>query len=147
MNEYQDNKEIRKQIEFLKHSCLKYENETNNEEKIEDEKLKLENEVSILIKENNEKKKEIERLKSHYQNILNSQNLNNENEIKLKEKELHDLKTINNNLNKELKQTQDTCDMLKDENYIIKILGFWSPQAMFKYIQAYDKQQKPNPIN
>ena len=37
--------------------------------------------------------------------------------------------------------------MLKDENYIIKILGFWSPQAMFKYIQAYDKQQKPNPIN
>ncbi len=147
MNEYQDNKEIRKQIEFLKHSCLKYENETNNEEKIEDEKLKLENEVSILIKENNEKKKEIERLKSHYQNILNSQNLNNENEIKLKEKELHDLKTINNNLNKELKQTQDTCDMLKDENYIIKILGFWSPQAMFKYIQAYDKQQTPNPIN
>ncbi len=147
MSEYQDNKEIRKQIEILKNSCLKYENETNNEEKIEDEKLKLENEVSILIKENNEKKKEIERLKSHYQNILNSQNLNNENEIKLKEKELHDLKTINNNLNKELKQTQDTCDMLKDENYIIKILGFWSPQAMFKYIQAYDKQQTPNPIN
>ena len=144
MSEYQDNKEIRKQIEILKNSCLKYENETNNEEKIEDEKLKLENEVSILIKENNEKKKEIERLKSHYQNILNSQNLNNENEIKLKEKELHDLKTINNNLNKELKQTQDTCDMLKDENYIIKILGFWSPQAMFKYIQAYDKQQTPN---
>ena len=144
MSEHQENKEIRKQIEFLKTSCLKYENETNNEEKIEDEKLKLENEVSILIKENNEKKKEIERLKSHYQNILNSQNLNNENEIKLKEKELHDLKTINNNLNKELKQTQDTCDMLKDENYIIKILGYWSPQAMFKYIQAYDKQQTPN---
>ena len=59
MSEYQDNKEIRKQIEILKNSCLKYENETNNEEKIEDEKLKLENEVSILIKENNEKKKEI----------------------------------------------------------------------------------------
>ena len=147
MSEYQDNKEIRKQIEILKNSCLKYENETNNEEKIEDEKLKLENEVSILRKEKKKKKKEIERLKSHYQNILNSQNLNNENEIKLKEKELHDLKTINNNLNKELKQTQDTCDMLKDENYIIKILGFWSPQAMFKYIQAYDKQQTPNPIN
>ena len=147
MSEYQDNKEIRKQIEFLKHSCLKYENETNNEEKIEEEKIKLENEVSILLKENNEKKKEIEKLKNYYQNIFNSQNLNIENEIKLKEKELHDLKTINNNLNKELKQTQDTCDMLKDENYIIKILGYWSPQAMFKYIQAYDKQQTPNPIN
>ena len=62
----------------------------------------------------------------------------------VKEKELHDLKAINNNLNKELKLIQDTCDMLKDENYIIKILGYWSPQAMFKYIQAYDKQQTPN---
>jgi hypothetical protein len=144
MSEYQDNKEIRKQIEILKNSCLKYENETNNEEKIEDEKLKLENEVSILIKENNEKKKELEKLKNYYQNILNSQNVNNENEIKSKEKELHDLKAINNNLNKELKLIQDTCDMLKDENYIIKILGYWSPQAMFKYIQAYDKQQTPN---
>ena len=147
MNESQDNKEIKEQIEFLKKSCLKYEYESNNEEKIEEEKLKLENEVSILLKENNEKKKEIEKLKNYYQNIFNSQNLNIENEIKLKEKELHDLKTINNNLNKELKQTQDTCDMLKDENYIIKILGYWSPQAMFKYIQAYDKQQTPNPIN
>ena len=135
MSEYQDNKEIRKQIEFLKTSCLKYENETNNEEKIEEEKLKLENEVSVLIKENNEKKKELEKLKNYYQNILNSQNVNNENEIKSKEKELHDLKAINNNLNKELKLIQDTCDMLKDENYIIKILGYWSPQAMFKYIQ------------
>ena len=144
MSEHQENKEIRKQIEFLKTSCLKYENETNNEEKIEDEKLKLENEVSVLIKENNEKKKELEKLKNYYQNILNSQNVNNENEIKSKEKELHDLKTINNNLNKELKLIQDTCDMLKDENYIIKILGYWSPQAMFKYIQAYDKQQTPN---
>ena len=144
MSEHQENKEIRKQIEFLKTSCLKYENETNNEEKIEEEKLKLENEVSVLIKENNEKKKELEKLKNYYQNILNSQNVNNENEIKSKEKELHDLKAINNNLNKELKLIQDTCDMLKDENYIIKILGFWSPQAMFKYIQAYDKQQTPN---
>ena len=147
MSEHQENKEIRKQIEFLKNSCLKYENETNNEEKIEEEKLKLENEVSVLIKENNEKKKELEKLKNYYQNILNSQNVNNENEIKSKEKELHDLKAINNNLNKELKLIQDTCDMLKDENYIIKILGYWSPQAMFKYIQAYDKQQTPNPIN
>jgi hypothetical protein len=144
MSEHQENKEIRKQIEFLKTSCLKYENETNNEEKIEEEKLKLENEVSVLIKENNEKKKELEKLKNYYQNILNSQNVNNENEIKSKEKELHDLKAINNNLNKELKLIQDTCDMLKDENYIIKILGYWSPQAMFKYIQAYDKQQTPN---
>ena len=144
MSEHQENKEIRKQIEFLKNSCLKYENETNNEEKIEEEKLKLENEVSDLIKENNEKKKELEKLKNYYQNILNSQNVNNENEIKSKEKELHDLKAINNNLNKELKLIQDTCDMLKDENYIIKILGYWSPQAMFKYIQAYDKQQTPN---
>ena len=141
MSEHQENKEIRKQIEFLKTSCLKYENETNNEEKIEEEKLKLENEVSVLIKENNEKKKELEKLKNYYQNILNSQNVNNENEIKSKEKELHDLKAINNNLNKELKLIQDTCDMLKDENYIIKILGYWSPQAMFKYIQAYDKQK------
>ena len=144
MSEHQENKEIRKQIEFLKTSCLKYENETNNEEKIEEEKLKLENEVSVLIKEKNEKKKELEKLKNYYQNILNSQNVNNENEIKSKEKELHDLKAINNNLNKELKLIQDTCDMLKDENYIIKILGYWSPQAMFKYIQAYDKQQTPN---
>ena len=144
MSEHQENKEIRKQIEFLKTSCLKYENETNNEEKIEEEKLKLEKEVSVLIKENNEKKKELEKLKNYYQNILNSQNVNNENEIKSKEKELHDLKAINNNLNKELKLIQDTCDMLKDENYIIKILGYWSPQAMFKYIQAYDKQQTPN---
>ena len=144
MSEHQENKEIRKQIEFLKTSCLKYENETNNEEKIEDEKLKLENEVSVLIKENNEKKKELEKLKNYYQNILKSQNVKNKNEIKSKEKELHDLKTINNNLNKELKLIQDTCDMLKDENYIIKILGYWSPQAMFKYIQAYDKQQTPN---
>lgn len=144
MSEHQENKEIRKQIEFLKTSCLKYENETNNEEKIEEEKLKLENEVSVLIKENNEKKKELEKLKNYYQNILNSQNVNNENEIKSKEKELHDLKAINNNLNKELKLIQDTCDMLKDENYIIKILGYWSPQAMFKYIQAYDKQQTSN---
>ena len=144
MSEHQENKEIRKQIEFLKTSCLKYENETNNEEKIEEEKLKLENEVSVLIKENNEKKKELKKLKNYYQNILNSQNVNNENEIKSKEKELHDLKAINNNLNKELKLIQDTCDMLKDENYIIKILGYWSPQAMFKYIQAYDKQQTPN---
>ena len=144
MSEHQENKEIRKQIEFLKNSCLKYENETNNEEKIEEEKLKLENEVSVLIKENNEKKKELEKLKNYYQNILNSQNVNNENEIKSKEKELQDLKAINNNLNKELKLIQDTCDMLKDENYIIKILGYWSPQAMFKYIQAYDKQQTPN---
>ena len=32
MSEHQENKEIRKQIEFLKTSCLKYENETNNEE-------------------------------------------------------------------------------------------------------------------
>ena len=144
MSEHQENKEIRKQIKFLKTSCLKYENETNNEEKIEEEKLKLENEVSVLIKENNEKKKELEKLKNYYQNILNSQNVNNENEIKSKEKELHDLKAINNNLNKELKLIQDTCDMLKDENYIIKILGYWSPQAMFKYIQAYDKQQTPN---
>ena len=144
MSEHQENKEIRKQIEFLKTSCLKYENEKNNEEKKEEQKLKLENEVSVLIKENNEKKKELEKLKNYYQNILNSQNVNNENEIKSKEKELHDLKAINNNLNKELKLIQDTCDMLKDENYIIKILGYWSPQAMFKYIQAYDKQQTPN---
>ena len=144
MSEHQENKEIRKQIEFLKTSCLKYENETNNEEKIEEEKLKLENEVSVLIKEKKKKKKELEKLKNYYQNILNSQNVNNENEIKSKEKELHDLKAINNNLNKELKLIQDTCDMLKDENYIIKILGYWSPQAMFKYIQAYDKQQTPN---
>ena len=112
MSEHQENKEIRKQIEFLKTSCLKYENETNNEEKIEEEKLKLENEVSVLIKENNEKKKELEKLKNYYQNILNSQNVNNENEIKSKEKELHDLKEINNNLYKELKLIQYTCDML-----------------------------------
>ena len=64
MSEHQENKEIRKQIEFLKNSCLKYENETNNEEKIEEEKLKLEKEVSVLIKENNEKKKELEKLKN-----------------------------------------------------------------------------------
>ena len=45
MSEYKDNKEIRKQIEILKNSCLKYENESNNEERIEEEKKKLENEI------------------------------------------------------------------------------------------------------
>ena len=140
MSEHLKNKEIKKQIENLKNICLKYENESNNIKYIEEERIQLEKEILNLQKENNEQKKEIQQLKNNYQNLLNNSNSNYENDKLNKEKELQDLKVISNKLNEELKQTQDTCDLLKDENYILKLLGYWSPQAMFKYIQAYDNQ-------
>ena len=141
MSELHKNKEIKKQIENLKNICLKYENESNNIKYIEEERIKLENEISNIEEDNKEKKKEIEKLKRNYQNLLNTPNSNNENLRNMKEKELQDLKIISNNINKELKQMKEACDLLKDENYIIKLLGYWYPQAMFKYIQAYDKQK------
>lgn len=141
MNESQEKKEFKYQIENLKKMCFEYEKGLNNEQNIKEERIQLENEILNLQKENNEQKKEIQQLKNNYQNLLNNSNSNYENDKLNKEKELQDLKVISNKLNEELKQTQDTCDLLKDENYILKLLGYWSPQAMFKYIQAYDKQK------
>lgn len=63
MNEPQQNKEIKNQIENLKNICFKYENDSINEQKIEEERIILENEVLNLQKDNNEKKKEIQQLK------------------------------------------------------------------------------------
>lgn len=141
MSELQENKEINKQIENLKNICLKYDNNSDEEKRKEEERINLENEISNLKKDKNEKKQEIEQLKRNYNILLNKNNLNSENEKKMREKELQELKVLNNNLIKELKQTQSTCDLLKDENYLLKLLAYWSPQAMFKYIQAYDKQK------
>jgi hypothetical protein len=140
MNESQEKKEFKHQIENLKKMCFEYEKGLNNEQNIKEERIQLENEILNLQKENNERKKEIQQLKNNYQNLLNFSNSNYENEKLNKEKELEDLKTISNKLNKELKETQDACDLLKDENYLLKFLGYWTPQAMFKYIQAYDNQ-------
>ena len=130
------------QIKILKTECEKIEKDLN-ENIIEIENKKITENIEKIKNYNNNLKEEILNYEIKYNNLLNNkENNNKEKEFNEKQNELNKIHQENETLNFQISQLKQQCDLLKDKNYIYNQINFWTPVAMFKFIQAYDKQNK-----
>jgi predicted nuclease with TOPRIM domain len=130
------------QIKILKYKCEKLEKELN-ENLIEIENKKINDNIEEIKNYNDNLRKEILNNEINYNNLLNNKENNiKEKEYNEKQNELNKINQENETLNYQITQLNQQCDLLKDKNYIYNQINFWTPVAMFKFIQAYDKQNK-----
>jgi len=130
------------QIKILKTECEKIEKDLN-ENIIEIENKKITENIEKIKNYNNNLREEILNYEIKYNNLLNNkENNNKEKEFNEKQNELNKINQENETLNFQIIQLKQQCDLLKDKNYIYNQINYWTPVAMFKFIQAYDKQNK-----
>ena len=130
------------QIKILKTECEKIEKDLN-ENIIEIENKKITENIEKIKNYNNNLREEILNYEIKYNNLLNNkENNNKEKEYNEKQNELNKINQENETLNFQIIQLKQQCDLLKDKNYIYNQINYWTPVAMFKFIQAYDKQNK-----
>ena len=134
---------FRSEIESLKQKCKEY---TNQEEKTkkdnEDKSSQLQKEIDVLVSENTQYENEIEKLQQEFTTLEHYQKETNEEVIASKEKQLNEMNQKNIELQRQVDTLKQQSELFKDQIYLSNIILYWTPQAMFKYIQAYDKQSK-----
>ena len=114
-----------------------------NENIIEIENKKITENIEKIKNYNNNLREEILNYEIKYNNLLNNkENNNKEKEFNEKKNELNKINQENETLNFQIIQLKQQCDLLKYKNYIYNQINYWTPVAMFKFIQAYDKQNK-----
>ena len=83
----------------------------------------------------------LQQLKEEYSQMeFNSLKQNEETIIK-QQQQLEDIIKINNDLTNKLNVQQQQKMLLLDETYLCTNVQYWTPQAMYKYIQAYSEQK------
>ena len=137
--------QIINQIGEIQVQCREYETESEIESTKENEKIEtLLKEINNNETEIKKQDNDIENLQKDYEKLQNYQKMNNEEVINSKEKELNQIKQKNVELKRQLDTLKQQCDLFKDQTYLSNIILYWTPQAMFKYIQAYDRLQIQN---
>ena len=114
-----------------------------NSFKIDDEIEKYKNEIKESHRIIEQTKKDIEKLSSQLKDLKNkneNSNSDNENNIANKKDELNQKLQINEVKKNQLEFLKKSNDNFKNQEYILGLIKFWSPQTMFKYIQSYDKK-------
>ncbi len=115
----------------------------HNSLKIDDEIEKYKKEIKESHKIIEQTKKDIEKLSSQLKDLKNkneNSNSDNENNIANKKDELNQKLQINEVKKNQLEFLKKSNDNFKNQEYILGLIKFWSPQTMFKYIQSYDKK-------
>ena len=115
----------------------------NNSLKIDDEIENYKKEIKESHKIIEQTKKDIEKLSSQLKDLKNkneNSNSDNENNIANKKDELNQKLQINEVKKNQLEFLKKSNDNFKNQEYILGLIKFWSPQTMFKYIQSYDKK-------
>ena len=115
----------------------------HNSLKIDDEIENYKKEIKESHKIIEQTKKDIEKLSSQLKDLKNkneNSNSDNENNIANKKDELNQKLQINEVKKNQLEFLKKSNDNFKNQEYILGLIKFWSPQTMFKYIQSYDKK-------
>ena len=102
----------------------------------------MQKEIDVLVSENTQYENEIEKLQQEFTTLEHYQKETNEEAIASKEKQLNEMNQKNIELQRQVDTLKQQSELFKDQNYLSNIILYWTPQAMFKYIQAYDKQSK-----
>jgi hypothetical protein len=133
---------LRKEIELLKQQCKDYESRSDISER-EVKSFTVQIQDDILSMQNKIKDNEIllQRLKEEYSQMDFNSLKENEEIILKQQQQLDDIIKINNDLTNKLNVQQQQKMLLLDETYLCTNVQYWTPQAMYKYIQAYSEQK------
>ena len=112
----------------------------HNSLKIDEEKQKYEKEIKEAQKIIEKTKAEISKLSSKLDDLNNkneNKNSDNEGHIDKKRNELN-LKSYQNEMKKKhLEMLMQNKSNFNNQEYILEVIKYWTPQKMFKYVQSY----------
>ena len=128
--------------EQLIKKIIKLQNEQNSlklDEQIENYKKEIKDAHNIIEKT----KGEIARFSHQLDEVKNKNENNNsdiEQNIENKREELEKKLRENEMKKKNLEFMQKNNENFNNQDYILELIRYWTPQKMFKYIELYDKK-------
>ena len=140
--EDKDVETLRKEIEYLKQQCKEYESRCElSEREVKSFTVQIQDDITSMQNKIKDNEKLLQQLKEEYSQMeFNSLKQNEETIIK-QQQQLEDIIKINNDLTNKLNVQQQQKMLLLDETYLCTNVQYWTPQAMYKYIQAYSEQK------
>ena len=140
--EDKDVETLRKEIEYLKQQCKEYESRCElSEREVKSFTVQIQDDITSMQNKIKDNETLLQQLKEEYSQMeFNSLKQNEETIIK-QQQQLEDIIKINNDLTNKLNVQQQQKMLLLDETYLCTNVQYWTPQAMYKYIQAYSEQK------
>lgn len=123
---------------------IQYENKSMKDlKKANDEIIEIETKMKQMKEKNNSLVVEIEVLTQEYKELLQkSQSSSKEEDFTEEKHKLEELKLKNDGLLNQSNVLKQRYDLMNDPGYLNSLVMYWTPQAMFKYTQAYNMQSK-----
>ena len=115
----------------------------HNSLKLDEEKKKYEKEIREAKKIIEKTKSDISKLSSKLDDLNNkkeNKNSDNEGNIDNKRNELNSKLYQNEMKKKYLETLMQNKSNFNNQEYILEVIKYWTPQKMFKYVQSYDKK-------
>ena len=133
---------LRKEIELLKQQCKDYESRSDiSEREVKSFTLQIQDDISSMQNKIKDNEMLLQQLKEEYAQMDFNSLKQNEEIILKQQQQLDDINKINNDLTNKLNVQQQQKMLLLDETYLCTNVQYWTPQAMYKYIQAYSEQK------
>ena len=133
---------LRKEIELLKQQCKDYESSSDiSEREVKSFTVQIQDDISSMQNKIKDNEMLLQQLKEEYAQMDFNSLKQNEEIILKQQQQLDDINKINNDLTNKLNVQQQQKMLLLDETYLCTNVQYWTPQAMYKYIQAYSEQK------
>jgi hypothetical protein len=133
---------LRKEIELLKQQCKDYESRSDiSEREVKSFTVQIQDDISSMQNKIKDNEMLLQQLKEEYAQMDFNSLKQNEEIILKQQQQLDDINKINNDLTNKLNVQQQQKMLLLDETYLCTNVQYWTPQAMYKYIQAYSEQK------
>jgi hypothetical protein len=133
---------LRKEIELLKQQCKDYESRSDiSEREVKSFTVQIQDDISSMQNKIKDNEMLLQQLKEEYAQMDFNSLKQNEEIILKQQQQLDDIIKINNDLTNKLNVQQQQKMLLLDETYLCTNVQYWTPQAMYKYIQAYSEQK------
>jgi hypothetical protein len=133
---------LRKEIEYLKQQCKEYESRSElSEREVKSFTVQIQDDITSMQNKIKDNEILLQRLKEEYSQMDFNSLKENEEIILKQQQQLDDIIKINNDLTNKLNVQQQQKMLLLDETYLCTNVQYWTPQAMYKYIQAYSEQK------
>ena len=137
---------LRKEIEYLKTQCKDFECRSDmSEREVKSFTVQIQEDISSMQSKIKDNEMLLQQLKDEYAKLEFNSLKENEETISKQRQQLEDIMKINNDLTNKLNVQQQQKLLLLDETYLCTNVQYWTPQAMYKYIQAYSEQKGNKP--